>query len=90
MTTTKNILIVLFAGLIQQCSYSQSDSSATKKENMDNTEKKHPLYSRTDTTKVNVSDKEWEKILPKNVFHIAYLSSFTIRYWLSLNEKQNK
>lgn len=82
MTTTKNILIVLFAGLIQQCSYSQSDSSATKKETMDNTEKKHPLYSRTDTTKVNVSDKEWEKILPKNIFHIAREKG-TERPWTS-------
>ena len=82
MTTTKNILIVLFAGLIQQCSYSQSDSSATKNETMDNTEKKHPLYSRTDTTKVNVSDKEWEKILPKNVFHIAREKG-TERPWTS-------
>ena len=41
--------MVLLAGLLQQCSYSQSSSPTTKKENMDSTQKKHPLYSNTDT-----------------------------------------
>ena len=63
MTTIKTILIILFAGILQQCSYSQnnSNSSTSKKENMDSVQKKHALYSNTDTAKVNVSDSELGK-----------------------------
>lgn len=37
---------------------------------MDNS-KNNPYYSRTDTTKLNVSDDEWKEILSENVYHIA-------------------
>jgi peptide-methionine (R)-S-oxide reductase len=82
MKITRTILIVLFAGLLQQCSYSQSNSPTTKKEKMDSTEKKHAAYSRTDTSKVNISDKEWEKTLPKDVYYIARQKG-TERPWTS-------
>lgn len=32
---------------------------------------KNPYYSRTDTTKLHVSDAEWKKILPSGVYNIA-------------------
>jgi len=38
---------------------------------MNDTHKDNPYYSRTDTKKLNVSDAEWKKILPKDVYHIA-------------------
>jgi peptide-methionine (R)-S-oxide reductase len=82
MTITRIILIALFAGLLQQCSYSQSNSPTTKKEKMDSSEKKHPAYSRTDTTKVNISDKDWEKLLPRDVYYIARQKG-TERPWTS-------
>lgn len=82
MTTTRTILIALFAGLLQQCSYSQSSSPTTKTEIMDSTEKKHAGYSRTDTSKVNITDKEWEKVLPKDVYYIARQKG-TERPWTS-------
>jgi peptide-methionine (R)-S-oxide reductase len=31
----------------------------------------NPYYSRTDTTKLNVSDAEWKKILPPDVYRVA-------------------
>ncbi len=61
MKITKPIMIVLLGGLLQQCSYSQSNSTIAKKEKMDSTQKKHPVYSNTDTTKVDISNGEWEK-----------------------------
>jgi methionine-R-sulfoxide reductase len=32
--------------------------------------KNNPYYSHTSTSKLNVSDAEWKKILPSNSFHI--------------------
>ena len=42
-------------------------------------------YSRTDQTKLNVSDAEWKKILPSDLFEVARNKgterSFTGKYW---------
>ena len=38
---------------------------------MNNNEKKNPVYSTTDTDNVILSEEEWKKILPSDVFHIA-------------------
>ena len=83
MRLPKLIMIVLLASLLQQCSYSQSNnnSSNSKQQSMD-ISKKHPLYSNTDTSKVNVPDSEWEKVLPKEVFNIARMKG-TERPWSS-------
>lgn len=82
MRTIRFIFIVLFAGMLQQCSYSQSSSPTTKKEKMDSLQKKHPVYSNTDTTKVNISDSEWEKVLPAKVYAVARQKG-TERPWTS-------
>ena len=37
----------------------------------DNTHANNPYYSRTDKTKLNVSNEEWKKILPPEVYAIA-------------------
>ncbi len=34
-------------------------------------EKKNPVYSTTDSNAVKMSDEEWKKILPNDVYHIA-------------------
>ena len=31
----------------------------------------NPYFSRTDTAKLNVSDAEWKKVLPEDVYYIA-------------------
>lgn len=38
---------------------------------MSDTTKKNPVYSRTDTSKVNLSEQEWKKMLPKEIYTIA-------------------
>lgn len=66
------ISVALLATLLQQCSYSQTP--APKKEAMNNNTKKdstNPVYSRTDTAKVALSDEEWKKVLPEDVYYIA-------------------
>ncbi len=75
-----HILLLLLAPLFQQCSYSQSSQQKTT--TMDSTEKKYTAYSRTDTSKVNISDEEWQKLLPKDVFYVARLKG-TERPWTS-------
>ena len=82
MTTTRTILVLLFAGLLQQCSYSQSHSPTTKKVKMDSIQKKHQVYSNTDTAKVDISESEWQKILPKDVYQVARQKG-TERPWSS-------
>ena len=45
----------------------------------------NPYYSRTDTAKLNVSDEQWKKILPDDVYKIARKQgterAFTGKYW---------
>ncbi len=53
---------------------------------MKNTEQtRNPYYSRTDTTRLDVSDQEWKKILPANVYAVAREAdteyAFTGKYW---------
>jgi peptide-methionine (R)-S-oxide reductase len=80
------IVMVLAAGLLQQCSYSQNQPQQTDKTNkMENNDKKSPVYSRTDTSKVNMSEEEWKKVLPKDVYSIARLKG-TERPWTSKYE----
>lgn len=59
------LLLCLLAIAFQQCTFSQTSK------NSDMSDKKNPVYSNTDTTKVVLNDEEWQKILPKDVYHIA-------------------
>jgi len=36
-----------------------------------NTDKKNPVYSKSDNRPVEVTNEEWRKILPADVYHIA-------------------
>lgn len=60
-------------------------SNAQKKEAMNEEHKNNPYYSRTDTKPLNVSDAEWKKILPKEVYGVAREQetewAFTGKYW---------
>ncbi len=38
---------------------------------MENQTVKNPYYSRTDKTKLNVSNAEWKKILPTDLYYVA-------------------
>lgn len=45
----------------------------------------NPYYSRTDTTKLTISDAEWKKVLPDSVYQIARNKgteyAFSGKYW---------
>lgn len=47
-----------------------------------NKDKNNPIYSTTNTDKVEMSDEEWKKILPADVYHIARQKG-TERPWSS-------
>jgi peptide-methionine (R)-S-oxide reductase len=71
-------LLLPLAFLLQFCTYSQSNKIST----MDSTKNNNPLYSNTDTSKVTVSDDEWKKILPSDVYQVARQKG-TERPWSS-------
>lgn len=82
----KQILtIVLIAAACQQCSYSQQSSSKINNTKMDSLEKKNPVYSNSDTSKVVMTDEEWKKVLPEDVYYIARKKG-TERPWTSQYE----
>jgi len=80
MKTTRTFIHFLALLALVSC------NSASKADSMKNTEPaKNPYYSRTDTRKLNVSDAEWKKILPKDVYAVAREAhteyAFTGKYW---------
>ena len=90
------IIFIAMMGLLQQCS-SQSNPSVIKqekKESMDSADKKltketNPVYSTTDSSKVNLTDAEWKKILPADVYYIARMKG-TERPWTSKFEESKE
>lgn len=89
----KNLLRIGAVSLItlffQQCSFSQNNAEGSKSEKMDTSKKNNPVYSNTDTSKVEMSEEEWKKILPQDVFYIARMKG-TERPWTSKFEKFNE
>ncbi len=74
----KAFLTIILITLTTGCStMSQNNQTDDKKNN--------PYYSRTDTTHLNVSDAEWKKILPEDVYRVAREEGterpFTGEYW---------
>jgi peptide-methionine (R)-S-oxide reductase len=49
---------------------------------MDSTSKNNPYYNPSDSSKLNVSDEEWKKILPADVYQVARQKG-TERPWSS-------
>jgi peptide-methionine (R)-S-oxide reductase len=65
------IFLLILATVLQQCSYSQQNNQ--KKVAMDNTDKKNKnsVYSRTDSSKVNLTDEQWKQVLPADIYAIS-------------------
>jgi peptide-methionine (R)-S-oxide reductase len=81
--------IVFLALSLQNCTYSQA-TEKMKLSNMDSIKKtNNPAYSHTDTSKVNISDAEWQKILPSNIYDVARQKG-TERPWSSKYESSNE
>jgi peptide-methionine (R)-S-oxide reductase len=69
--------------LVAICLFFSNCTFSQNKEVM--TEKKNKYYSATDSSKLQVSNKEWEKELPEDVYYIAREKgterAFTGQYW---------
>jgi peptide-methionine (R)-S-oxide reductase len=57
-------MAMLCGVFFSRCSNAQNTSAMSEHKN-------NPHYSRTDTTHLQVSDKEWKQILPNDVYSIA-------------------
>lgn len=72
-------IILSFAILLAIVSCQAQTASKT------GTKGKNPYYSKTDTTHLNVSDAEWKKVLPNDVYQIARKKdtefAFSGKYW---------
>jgi len=65
--------IIIMALIFQQCTYSQTPDH-TNAQNMDTAKKENnPAYSHTDKSPVKMTDEQWKKILPQDVFAVARL-----------------
>ncbi len=73
-------LLLACALLLTACSGSGQPTPA-----MNATKPTNPYYSRTDTTPLTISDAEWRKVLPEDVYYIARQQgterAFTGKYW---------
>jgi peptide-methionine (R)-S-oxide reductase len=84
-TLIKICFTLSLAGLLQQCSWSQNQQVKDKSSIMDSIKKNNPVYSNTDTGKINLTETEWKKILPPDVYNIARQKG-TERPWTSIFE----
>lgn len=82
-------LVVLISGLLQQCHISQNNKHDNKPDKMDSIKKNNPVYSNTDSSKVALSEEEWKKVLPAEVYYIARQKG-TERAWSSKFENFNE
>ncbi len=82
----QGIILLMVVVFLQHCSYSQPPKA--KKQDMENIEK-NKVYSRTNTSKVEMSEEEWKKVLPADVYHIARQKG-TERPWSSKYETSNE
>lgn len=82
-----NLVIYLIAAVtVVSCQNKEDINNNGKNDVMNQTVKKNnPYYSRTDTTKLNISDAEWKKVLPEDVYEVARNKgterAFTGKYW---------
>ena len=84
---TKFFTLILITAFFQQCnSQNQTSNSSVT---MDSTKNNNPVYSKTDTSKVVMTEEEWKKILPSDVFYIARMKG-TESPWTSKLEKFNE
>jgi peptide-methionine (R)-S-oxide reductase len=65
---TAAFFIVLISTALFACN---EPAQQYKNNNMDTTKKENPVYSNTDSTKVTISNEEWKKLLPEEVYDIA-------------------
>lgn len=76
----KSIILSFLLALLACGSFAQNMKSAKGHEN-------NPYYSTTDTTQLHLSDAEWKKVLPRDLYLTAREKNterpFTGKYWKS-------
>jgi peptide-methionine (R)-S-oxide reductase len=76
----KNIIFSYILVLMAGSSYAQNQKSEKGHEN-------NPYYSTTDTSKLNISNAEWKKVLSADLYMVAREKNtekpFTGKYWKS-------
>jgi peptide-methionine (R)-S-oxide reductase len=81
---TKLFYLLLFITAVLYSCNTVPDNNI-KTTTMDNSKKSNPVFSKTDTGKVTLSNEEWKTILPENVYEIAREKgterAFTGKYW---------
>jgi len=84
MNPFKPLFILSIIALIS-CTNNPAAQSNTVKTMTDPQHPNNPYYSRTDSTVLNVSDAEWKKVLPADVYEVARHADterpFTGKYW---------
>lgn len=82
----KQLLIMLLLTQLTFVSCEGQTTNTKEKKNIMSETKKNPVYSKSDSSKVNLSEEEWKKILPSDVYYIARQKG-TERPWTSKFEK---
>ncbi len=80
----KTLILFLTAFTLTSCQ-AQHENKKNDKNMTEITKPNNPYYSRTDTTKLDLPDSTWKKILPTDVYevarHAATEQAFTGKYW---------
>jgi peptide-methionine (R)-S-oxide reductase len=78
------IVQMIIALSLSACGQNKNVNQPVTKMNS-NSKPNNPYYSRTDTTKLNLTDAEWKKVLPEDLYevsrHAATERPFTGKYW---------
>lgn len=85
-TTLLYVLLLLPFFAFQACGQNKELKNTTViKGATDQSKPGNPYYSHTDTTKLNLTDAQWKKILPEDVYLVSRKahteSAFTGKYW---------
>ena len=84
IATAYLVLLLSVSGILTACGQSKKEQETT---NLQNTTAmpKNPYYSHTSKEKLNLTDAEWKKILPEDVYevsrHAETEAAFTGKYW---------
>jgi len=80
-----NLIILSLSILVSNRTYSQEPKNKSMED-----QKKSDVYSRTDTSKVNLTNEEWKERLSPDVYNIAREKgtewAFTGKYWNSKDD----
>lgn len=70
----RSVFMLMLLVLLNSC------ADAQKKNNGKVDHRNNPYYSRTDTTELHVSNEQWKKILPAEIYDIARLKGTEYAY----------